>query len=199
MLLIDLSAHPGPKDLKIKERIDGILEENRRLLDNLEKDRVDAFVRKLLTARTVFCSAQGRSGFVLRCFCMRLMHLGSRVHFCGETVTPALGREDMLIVLSGSGETPSTLQAVREAKERGTYTFGILGSLDSSIGSLVDGSIHLAGTTKMRRESEPQSLQMSGSLFEQSAFLLLEAIVLALYQEATDVLGSVSPRHAVIE
>ena len=198
MLLIDLSAHPGPEDLKINERIDAILDENRRLLKDLDKESVDTFVQKILTARTVFCSAQGRSGFILRCFCMRLMHLGSTVHFCGETVTPALGREDLLVVLSGSGETPSSLEAVREAKERGAYTYGILGSLDSSIGALVDGSIHLPGTTKLCRESEPQSEQMSGSLFEQASFLFLEAIVMALYQHAMDV-DSVSPRHAVIE
>lgn len=198
MLLIDFSARPGPEDLKIQEKVEAILEENKRLLESLDKDAVDAFVRKILTAQKVFCSAQGRSGFILRTFCMRLMHLGSQAHFCGETVTPALGREDLLIVLSGSGETPSTLEAVRSAKARGTCTFGILGNLDSSIGSLVDGSIHLPGTTKLCRQAEPQSVQMAGSLFEQSSFLLLEAIVLALYQDAID-MGTVSPRHAVIE
>ena len=100
--------------------------------------------------------------------------------------------------MSCSGETPSTLEAVKGAKERGSCTFGILGDLDSSIGSLVDGSFHLPGTTKLCRESEPQSVQMAGSLFEQASFLLLEAIVLALYQDAVD-MGRVSPRHAVIE
>ena len=75
MLLIDFSARPGPEDLKITEKVDAILDENRRLLQDLDKDAVDAFVRKILTARNVFCSAQGRSGLILRCFCMRLMHL----------------------------------------------------------------------------------------------------------------------------
>jgi len=198
MLLIDFSARPGPADLKIKEKLDAIVEENRLLLQDLDKEAIDAFVRKILTSRKVFCSAQGRSGFILRCFCMRLMHLGSHAHFCGETVTPALGREDLLMVLSGSGETPSTLEAVRSAKARGTFTFAILGNRDSSIGSLADGCIHLPGTTKLCRESEPKSAQMSGSLFEQASFLLLEAIVQALYQDAVD-MGSVSPLHAVIE
>jgi 6-phospho-3-hexuloisomerase len=198
MLLIDVSARPGPEDLKIREKLEAILAENRRILENLDQDAIDACVRRILTARKVFCAAQGRSGYILRCFCMRLMHLGSRAHFCGETVTPALEREDLLIALSGSGETPSTLEAVRSAKERGTYTIGILGNPDSSIGSLVDGSIHLPGTTKLCRESEPNSVQMSGSLFEQASFLLMEAIVLALYQDAVN-MGSVSPRHSVTE
>ena len=198
MLLIDVSARPGPEDLKLEEKFDAILDENRRLLKEIDREAVDAFVRKILTARNVFCSAQGRSGFILRCFCMRLMHLGSHAHFCGETVTPALGREDLLIVLSGSGETPSTVEAVKSAKDCGAHTIGILGNLDSTVGSLVDGTIHLPGTTKLCKKSEPQSVQMSGSLFEQASFLLFEAVVLALYQDSID-MDSVSPRHAVIE
>jgi 6-phospho-3-hexuloisomerase len=198
MLLIDVSARPGPEDLKLEEKFDAILDENRRLLKEIDREAVDTFVRKILTSRRVFCSAQGRSGFILRCFCMRLMHLGSQAHFCGETVTPSLGRGDLLIVLSGSGETPSTVEAVRSAKDCGAYTIGLLGNLDSAVGSMVDDSIHLPGTTKLCKKSEPQSVQMSGSLFEQASFLLFEAVVLALYQDAID-MDRVSPRHAVIE
>jgi hypothetical protein len=40
---------------------------------------------------------------------------------------------------------------------------------------------------------------MGGSLFEQAAFLFLEAVVMALYLEAVEDMGSVPPRHAVIE
>jgi 6-phospho-3-hexuloisomerase len=199
MLLIDLSAQRRTEDLKIKEKIEAILQENKRLLETLDKEAVDAFVGKIMTAGTVFFSAQGRSGFILRCFCMRLMHLGYTVHFCGETVTPAIRRGDLLIVMSGSGETPSSIEAVKVAKERNAFTFGILGNLNSAIGSQVDGRIHLPGTTKLGLESEPSSAQMGGSLFEQSAFLFLEAVVMALYLEAVEDMGSVSPRHAVIE
>jgi len=55
--------------------------------------------------------------------------------------------------------------------------------MESIIASLVDTSIHIPGTTKLCREGEPHSLQMAGSLFEQSAFLFLEAIVLEIYQK----------------
>ena len=191
--------HPKAAKLSIQQKLESILEENRRLLQGLSDKTVEDFIQRILGARAIFFCAQGRSGFILRCFCMRLMHLGQQVYFCGETITPAIEREDMLIVLSGSGETPSTLEAVKLAKEREAFTFGVLGNVESRIASLVDRYIHLPGTTKLRCDSEPPSLQMAGSLFEQAAFIFLEAIILTLHQERLAGVDTFSPRHAVIE
>jgi 6-phospho-3-hexuloisomerase len=179
--------------------IDVILEENRCLAQNISDEAAEDFIQRILNAKSIFFSAQGRSGFILRCFCMRLMHLGYSVYFCGETVTPAITRNDLLIVLSGSGETPSTLEAVKSAKQHHAETYGILGNIESGIASLVDKSLHIPGTTKLCRDGEPESAQMAGSLFEQSAFLFLEAVVLKIYQTRKKDVGSVSSRHAVIE
>jgi len=176
-----------------------ILEENRCLMKNINGKAAKDFIKRIRKAESIFFSAQGRAGFILRCFCMRLMHLGYCVYFCGETITPAITGNDLLIVLSGSGETPLTLEAVRLAKQYKAETFGILGDIKSRIGSLVDHSIQIHGTTKLRREDEPESAQMAGSLFEQAAFLFLEAVVLKIYQARKKDVGSVSSRHAVIE
>lgn len=176
-----------------------ILKENRSLVKHISEKAAEKFIQRIRNAESIFFSAQGRSGFILRCFCMRLMHLGYRVYFCGETVTPAITGNDLLIVLSGSGETPSTLEAVKQARQHSAETFGILGNIDSGIGSLVDRSLHIPGTTKLCRAGESESSQMAGSLFEQSAFLFLEAMVLKIYQTGKKDIGSVSSRHAVIE
>jgi len=187
------------KSFAFRKMMEIILEENRSLLKNITGKAVKDFIQRIRNSESIFFSAQGRTGFILRCFCMRLMHLGYSVYFCGETVTPAITGNDLLIVLSGSGETPSTLEAVRLAKQYEAETYGILGNIESRIGSLVDHSLHLPGTTKLCRKSEPESAQMAGSLFEQSAFLFLEAVVLKIYQTQKKGVGSVSSRHAVIE
>jgi 6-phospho-3-hexuloisomerase len=179
--------------------IDVILEENRGLAQNISDEAAEDFIQRILNAESIFFSAQGRSGFILRCFCMRLMHLGYSVYFCGETVTPAISRNDLLVVLSGSGETPSTLEAVKSAKQHHIETFGILGNMESKIASLVDKSLHIPGTTKLCRDGEPNSLQMAGSLFEQSAFLFFEAMISKLYQTQKKDVGRVSSRHTIIE
>lgn len=185
--------------LGIKEHIETVFEENRRLLEGIEADAVENFTSAIRNAKAIFCSAQGRSGFVLRCFCMRLMHLGFRVYFSGETVTPSINPGDLLIVLTGSGETSSIVDAVRISKERRAVTYGILGNLNSRVASMVDGSIYLPGTTKLCRDDEALSVQMSGSLFEQGAFLFLESVILGLYRSDGEKVGKVSKLHAVIE
>jgi 6-phospho-3-hexuloisomerase len=176
-----------------------ILKENSSLIKQINEKAAEDFIKRILNTKSIFFSAQGRAGFILRCFCMRLMHLGYSVYFCGETITPAITDNDLLIVLSGSGETPSTLEAVKTAKQYKAETFGILGNIESRIGSLVDQSIQIPGTTKLCREGEPESAQMAGSVFEQSAFLFLEAVVLKIYQTRKKDVESVSSRHAVIE
>lgn len=196
---VKATDHPKAAKLSIHQKLESILEENRRLLQGLSDKTVEDFIQRILGARAIFFCAQGRSGFILRCFCMRLMHLGYRVYFCGETITPAIEPGDLLIVLSGSGETPSTLEAVKVAKRRKAFTFAVVGNIDSRIALLVDSCIHLPGTTKLRLDSEPHSLQMAGSLFEQAAFIFLEAIILTLHQEPLEKVDSFSPRHAVIE
>ncbi len=188
-----------PGKLAIQEKIDTILEENHRLLQTLSDEAVQDFIRRIEEANAIFFSAQGRSGYVLRCFCMRLMHLGYRVYFCGETITPSISAGDMVVVLSGSGETDSTFAAVQLAKKRSVTTVGILGNLNSRIASLVDHTVYLPGTTKLRRDGEPDSPQIAGSLFEQAAFIFLEAVVLTLSQERVETLASGLGLHAVIE
>lgn len=187
------------KAFSFREMMEIILEENRCLMENITGKSAEDLINRIESAESIFFSAQGRAGFILRCFCIRLMHLGYSVYFCGETITPAITDNDLLIVLSGSGETPSTLEAVRLAKQYKAETFGILGNIESRVASLVNHSIQIPGTTKLCHEGEPESAQMAGSLFEQSAFLFLEAVVLNIYQTRKKDIGSVSSRHAVIE
>ena len=193
--MIDFHQENG----SIQSMMETILEENRSTVKHISARAAEDFIKRIQNAESIFFSAQGRSGFILRCFCMRLMHLGYRVYFCGETVTPVITGNDLLIVLSGSGETALTLEAVRLAKKYSAETYGILGNIDSRIGTLVDRSLHIPGTTKLCRAGEPESSQMAGSMFEQSAFLFLEAVVLKIYQARKKDVGSVSSRHAVIE
>lgn len=62
----------------------------------------------------------------------------------GYQVT-AKGREnDVLIVLSGSGNSPNIIKAIEAAEQLGITTFGILGYSGGKAKSLVDHAIHFA-------------------------------------------------------
>lgn len=179
--------------------IDAIVEENQKLLAKVPKEKVDHLIEQLDKADTIFCAAQGRSGYILRCFCMRLMQLGYSAFFVGETITPRIGKRDLLIVLSGSGQTTLTQEWIKIARGQGATTFGILGVEDSPIGRALDCSLSLPAGSRPESSGESYSIQPPGSLFEQAAFALLEAIVLALYQRQGSDPRTILDRHTNLE
>jgi len=174
--------------------VDTILNENRKLLADVPEAAVDHLIEALDNAKRIFCAAQGRSGFILRSFCMRLMQLGYSAFFVGETITPGIRGGDILFVLSGSGQTPLTLEWIKLARGQGATPLGIVGKKDSPIGKTLDYSLPLSSGSR-----EPDSVQPPGSLFEQAAFSILESISLALYQRQGSDPEAIRERHANLE
>jgi 6-phospho-3-hexuloisomerase len=185
--------------MKPQAVVDTILDENRKLLADVSEAAVDHLIESFDNARRVFCAAQGRSGFILRCFCMRLMQLGYSAFFVGETITPGIQAGDMLFVLSGSGQTPLTLEWIKLARERGATRLGVVGKQDSPIGKALDYSLSLSTASRLDVAGDPDSIQPPGSLFEQAAFFLLESIALALYQRQGSDAEAIRGRHANLE
>jgi 6-phospho-3-hexuloisomerase len=119
--------------------------------------------------RRWFCLGQGRSGLVAQMAAMRLMHAGFDVHAVGEATAPSIAADDGLLVVSGSGETPVTLHLAELAVGFGARLMAVTTRADSTLAGLADAVIEVptAGTR-----------QFGGSLFEQTALLLLDAVIL---------------------
>ena len=179
--------------------VDVIQDEKQRVLAGVSRESVDHLVVEFDKAETIFCAAHGRSGYILRCFCMRLMQLGYSAFFVGETISPRISKGDLLMVLSGSGQTTLTQEWIRTAQEHGATTFGIIGVESSPIGKALDHSISLPAGSRLEPSGQPNSVQPPGSLFEQAAFVLLEAIVLALYQKQGSDPQTILDRHTNLE
>ena len=179
--------------------VEAILDQHRKLLERISEEEVGHLLDEIHKAKRIFCVAQGRSGYVLRCFAMRLMQLGYKAFFVGETITPNIGPGDLLMVLSGSGQTTLTREWVRIAHEQKARAFGILGVENSPIGRAVDHRLTLSAGSKLGplRASHPP--QPPGSLFEQVAFILLESVVLVICEKRGMDPGKILERHANLE
>ncbi|GAB2557814.1 6-phospho-3-hexuloisomerase [Gracilibacillus alcaliphilus] len=134
------------------------------------------------TAERVFIAGTGRSGLAGKMFGMRLMHSGYPVYIVGETITPSLSSGDLLLLISGSGGTPSLLHYARKAKEIKAKVALVTTNPQSAIGEECDLTVHIRAATKKRLVSEPNTIQPLGSQFDQSAHLLLDALVVYLLQ-----------------
>ncbi|HDJ26305.1 MAG TPA: SIS domain-containing protein, partial [Candidatus Bathyarchaeota archaeon] len=125
--------------------------------------------------RRVFVVGMGRSGFVGRAFALRLMNMSFNVYVVGETITPPAEEGDILVAISGSGETRGTVSAAEAAREVGAIVVAITSHPASKLGQLADHVVVVKGRTKVavrkdyiarqvRGEREP--LGPLGTLFE---------------------------------
>ncbi len=64
---------------------------------------------------------------------MWLMHLGINVRIVGGVVTPAIGKGDLVLLISGSGESTSIVNSAKIAKNAGADVSLIMPYPDSSI------------------------------------------------------------------
>jgi len=99
----------------------------------------------------IFVYGAGRSGFIGRCFAQRLMHLGIKSCFVSDAVTYRFGNDDLLVLISGSGETTSPKAIAGEAKKIGGKIALFTGNPKSSIAMISDLVIKVEGKMPLKQ------------------------------------------------
>ncbi|MFD7919427.1 6-phospho-3-hexuloisomerase [Streptomyces sp. NPDC059740] len=156
-----------------------ILRELDALLAHIDEDACTRLVAELREAARIFVTGAGRSGLSAAAFAMRLMHLGLDAHVAGDVTAPAIGSDDLLLVCSGSGETPTAVLMAENAARHGARTVAVTANAGSRLSRRADLVVHLA---EYSQDHEPGgSRQFVGTLFEQGALLFLDSVVL-VYQ-----------------
>lgn len=186
--------------MKFEKKLNSVLNEIKLTLSKITDDSIEGFSQKILDARRIFLFAMGRSGLVIKAFAMRLMHLGLDVHVVGEVTTPALGKEDILIVGSASGETSSVVINCKKAKELGTEVISITACEESSVANQSDKIILIPTTTpKVPERNGIVSVQPMGNLFEQSMLIVTDIIVMNLMKKLNIDSSEMFKNHTNIE
>jgi len=185
-----------------------ILEHLRSSSKKLKKKQVNGFIKTLLGAKRVFVVGSGRSGLIVRAFAMRLMHLDIDVHVIGETITPSLREDDLLVAVSGSGETSFAVSAAKTAKSIGAKIVVITSYSRSTLAKLADHIVTLPGRTKtafikshLDRQivGEYESLTPLGTLFEVTSLVFLDSVIASLMTKLGQKEEALRARHATIE
>ncbi len=156
---------------------------------NIERKSIEKFLDGIENGKRIFVIGAGRSGLVARSFAMRLMHLGFKVHVVGETTTPAIERDDLLLAISGSGKTYSVTGPAKTAKSKGAKIATITSDPKSKLGRISDYIIQIKGRQKEDQNRDYLSRQMGGeheptsplgTLFEVSAMVFLDSMIAEL-------------------
>jgi 6-phospho 3-hexuloisomerase len=184
---------PGPSDLHAT--VDYINAAARRTLD-VDPATLQAFLNVLQPARRVFLYGRGRSGFVARAFAVRLMHLGYQTYVVGETITAPVARQDVVILVSGSGTTYPVVMTAELGRRQGATVVSITAQPDSEIARLAHVVIPLVPPDG---NGERAKLAPLGTLFETSAWLFFDAVVALLMQRLGETETTMRKRHATLE
>ncbi len=167
-----------------------ILEHIRRSLDVLEKS-IEEAVKLITSAKQIFVYGSGRSGLVGKFFAMRLVQLGLVAYFVGETITPVVNPEDLVVLISNTGRTKSTLLVEDIAKRIGASVIAITSRENSPLAKNADLKIIL------NVRNEKSHLAPLGTLFEDSAVILLDSIIAHLMTFLGQTEEDMRRRHAI--
>jgi len=196
----------------VKECLNQISTFINKLPSLLDFEQVEKMIDMLIYAqaanRSIFVVGAGRSGLIAKAFAMRLMHLGFHVYVIGETITPAAGKGDVLVAISGSGRTGIVVTVAQVAKQVGVKVVAVTSHPDSPLGKLSDHVVFVPGRTKISDETDYFSRQILGiheplaplgTLFEIAAMVFLESIVTELMHRLGKTEEDLRARHATIE
>lgn len=187
------------KSVNLSGYTDAVIRELQHTLRQVSDESAGQLVERILQAQKVFVAGAGRSGLMMKAFAMRLMHLGLQVYVVGETVTPGLGRDDLLIIGSGSGETKSLAGMAAKARSLGASVASVTVHPKSTIGQLSNTVIELHATVKDSSNPEKTTIQPMGSLFEQSLLLVFDSIILSIMERKGTDGSTMFGQHANLE
>jgi 6-phospho-3-hexuloisomerase len=180
--------------------VQGILQELSRTVLDLNPSSLEHLSRTLMDAKRVFVAGSGRSGLMMRAFAMRLMHMGFPVFVVGDTTTPAIRKDDLLVIGSGSGETGALAVFAGKAKAVEARVALLTTYPDSTIGRMADVIVRIhAPARKGPRKADAESIQPMGSLFEQSLLIVLDGVIMKLMLDKPVEIERMVKEHANLE
>ncbi|WP_297476420.1 bifunctional 3-hexulose-6-phosphate synthase/6-phospho-3-hexuloisomerase [Thermococcus sp.] len=198
----------GEYMMTIRKAMRDITEHVNNVADTIKLEQVRAFVDAMIGANKIFIYGAGRSGLVGKAFAMRLMHLDFNVYVVGETITPAFEQGDLLIAISGSGETKSIVDAAQIARAQGGKIVTITSYANSTLGKLADVVVEIPGRTKEDVPTDYIARQMltkykwtapMGTLFEDSTMIFLDGVIALLMATFQKTEKDMKRKHATLE
>ncbi|MFI3180378.1 MAG: 6-phospho-3-hexuloisomerase [Methylococcales bacterium] len=172
----------------ILDKITGILEATEESYD-------EKLTAMLDEAGRIFIAGAGRSKLVGNFFAMRLVHGGYNVNVVGEIVTPSIKAGDLLIIISGSGETEQLVAFTKNAKKIGAKIMLISAQSKSTIGDMADGLFQIG---KSDLYGKVVGMPM-GTVFELSTLVFLESTISYIIHEKGIPEEIMRLRHANLE
>lgn len=181
------------------QRTNTVLKEIETVLYTVEPKEIQALIKSIRKAHTIVVAGAGRVGMATRAFAMRLGHLNIKAFTLGDSTVPGIGKGDLLLVSSGSGETQTIFDIVKTASDNNAEIALVTGNPDSRIGKLANTIVQLKAPSKTKKVANLTSIQPMTTLNEQSLFIFFDIVVLLLMEELKENHDTMWKRHSNLE
>ncbi len=186
-----------------------IFDEVEPVMGRMDQTQMKAAVCAICSAKRIFVAGMGRSGYMMRCFGMRLMQMGLTAFMIGDMATPSAQEGDLLIIGSGSGETASLKGYVKKAKQLKCRVLVLTGHPESTLGREADVTVVLPVQEELHKNADGSMIvydtkncgtkMLLGSCIELCMLLCTEALCMMVFQEMKFDESDMMRRHACFE
>ncbi|HMK45788.1 MAG TPA: 6-phospho-3-hexuloisomerase [Methanocella sp.] len=176
--------------------------------ENIDQSSLEEFARTLNSANRIFVMGAGRSGLVAKSFAMRLMHIGFQVYVVGEIVTPAVSTGDVVVAISGSGNTRTISEFGEICKKLNVRLVTVTSNSNSVLGRMSDLIILIDVKQRPQQSKEYMERQLRGNhksmtpmgtLFELTTAVFLDAFIAKMMVLRGVNESDLKQRHTVLE
>lgn len=148
----------------------------------------------LLQAPQIFVYGAGRSGIIGRAFAMRLVQVGLAAFVIGESTTPIVRSGDAVFILSGRGESQSSIQTANIVRREGARLVVLTGRSTSKLAHAANLAIPL----EFPEDAPQPKLAPLGTLFESASLQFTDALISAIMRARGETEESMRRRHAIM-
>ncbi len=189
--MVDVTAADGRTVARAKDYLG---ERVTRGLDRLDSKLLSQAINILSHARAIFVYGAGRSGIIGRAFAMRLVQAGLTAWVIGESVTPIVRKGDAVFILSGLGESYSSIQTANIVRREGAELIVLTAHATSKLAHAATLLIPL----EFDEDEQRSALAPLGTLFEAASLRLTDALIAELMQVRGETEETMRRRHAIM-
>ena len=166
------------------------------ILSKISQDDIDQVKKLFFDSNRIFVYGAGRSGLVAKAFAIRLVHLGFQTFVIGETITAPVQKGDLVVIVSGSGETIPAVMTADIAHNLGARVISITGKKKSEVAKYADITLYISASCN---DIERKKYAPLGTLFEASVWILLDGLIADLLESKNETEENMRRRHATLE
>ena len=184
------------KNMIFNKSINYIQSKVKDIVDIVNQKDIIKIKKLFFKSNNIFVYGAGRSGLVAKAFAIRLVHLGFQTFVIGESITKPVQKGDLVLIVSGSGETIPAVMTAEISHNLGANVVSITAKKNSEIAKFADVTLFI---TVNQNDIDRKKYAPLGTLFEASVWIILDAIIADLLDSKNETENIMRKRHATLE